>query len=270
MGLELLGTRVAIECPARWAPVIATLWEPFLVPSSEATDARTLTFVERPGSWGVAWTGEPPVFKDDPWATLENLRHAIVEAVIAADPVPLMLHAATVTREDGALLLAGPTRAGKTRLTLSLLKRGWAYASDDLAPVTNGTVIPFPKPVGVRHAPEWTELGARWAPEWLPEPRDRFSVPASIFPLAPVGGSPIRSLVVLAYVSGVEAHVRRVTPAEATALCTQYVRESNESTLAELAALCRAITTAEIVYGDFGGAVDALERNWLPRVGWMR
>ncbi|MEW6440065.1 MAG: hypothetical protein AB1640_03940 [bacterium] len=64
----------------------------------------------------------------------------------------VLLHAAVVAREQGAVILAGPPGAGKTTLALSLLEKGLSFFSDDVCPVHRKTrlVHPFPRSAWVR------------------------------------------------------------------------------------------------------------------------
>ncbi len=61
-------------------------------------------------------------------------------------------HAAVVASPAGVLVLCGPSGAGKTTLTLSLLQRGFSYYSDDYCPFHLETrfVHPFPRSILVR------------------------------------------------------------------------------------------------------------------------
>lgn len=63
----------------------------------------------------------------------------------------LFLHAGAVSRSGRALLLPARMDSGKSSLTLALLRAGWDYLSDELAPIDPVThrVYPFPKLIGL-------------------------------------------------------------------------------------------------------------------------
>jgi hypothetical protein len=62
-----------------------------------------------------------------------------------------LIHAGVVVREGGALVLAGCSGRGKSTMTAGLLGRGFAYSSDELAPVTADLrVLRYPLPLRLR------------------------------------------------------------------------------------------------------------------------
>jgi len=71
----------------------------------------------------------------------------------------VLLHAAVVAGERGAVVLAGPPGAGKTTLALALLERGFSFFSDDVCPLHRKTrlVHPFPRSAWVRVQEESAE-----------------------------------------------------------------------------------------------------------------
>lgn len=64
------------------------------------------------------------------------------------------IHAAAATppAEPGsAVVLHGPSTAGKSSLVVALAGRGWGFLSDDTLPVDRlGRALPFTRPVGIR------------------------------------------------------------------------------------------------------------------------
>ncbi len=71
----------------------------------------------------------------------------VLEALFAKLDNFLLLHAGAVVDEGGALIVAGPPRSGKSTLVLELVKRGFAFYSDDICPLhrESGHVHPFPR-----------------------------------------------------------------------------------------------------------------------------
>lgn len=105
----------------------------------------------------------------------------VFEALLDQVSAFAVLHAGAVAHAGRAWLLAGPSGAGKTTLTLALLERGFPLLSDDFAPLelSSGLVHPFPKSLGVREGPGY-EAAARLAErhgraalhasDWAPAP----------------------------------------------------------------------------------------------------
>ncbi|MFQ5670334.1 MAG: hypothetical protein ACE5HD_07425 [Acidobacteriota bacterium] len=62
-----------------------------------------------------------------------------------------LLHAAAVEQAGRAWLIGGPSGAGKTSLACGLLRRGYGFLGDDLAPlaVADGRIYPFPRRLGL-------------------------------------------------------------------------------------------------------------------------
>lgn len=67
-----------------------------------------------------------------------------------------VLHGAVLGSREGALAISGSQGAGKTTLTLALLRAGWTYLSDDFCPIhrETGLVHPFPRSLWVRFRDE--------------------------------------------------------------------------------------------------------------------
>ncbi len=87
------------------------------------------------------------------------------DTVRAATPIPPFalaplagrirtVHAAAVTHPNAqrkAVVIHGPSTSGKSTLMLSLLRRGWAFMSDDTLPIdARNHVLKFTRPIGLR------------------------------------------------------------------------------------------------------------------------
>jgi hypothetical protein len=65
----------------------------------------------------------------------------------------LFVHAGVVVVDDRALLIPGPTFAGKTTLVRALVQAGATYYSDEYAVLDDaGRVHPYPRPLSIRSA----------------------------------------------------------------------------------------------------------------------
>jgi len=117
-----------------------------------------------------------------PGLSPEQLFARIFEALLDRVAGFAVLHAGAVAHAGRAWLLAGPSGAGKTTLTLALLERGFPLLSDDFAPLdlATGLVHPFPKSLGVREGPGH-DTAAR-----LTEKRGRATLHASDWEPAPL------------------------------------------------------------------------------------
>jgi len=104
--------------------------------------------LERPA---VVVDGQPR-FCDDPDMLVKYAYVAVLNTVFECVRDYVLIHAGVVSwAGQGVLLTGGPT-IGKTTLTLELVRRGFAFLSDDVAPLhrVTGQVAPFPKTLGVR------------------------------------------------------------------------------------------------------------------------
>ncbi|MCU0596813.1 MAG: hypothetical protein MUC98_15320 [Desulfobacterota bacterium] len=78
--------------------------------------------------------------------------NAITAAFMDRVEAYTVLHGAVLGSRESALAISGSQGAGKTTLTLALLKAGWTYLSDDFCPIhrETGLVHPFPRSLWVR------------------------------------------------------------------------------------------------------------------------
>lgn len=86
-------------------------------------------------------------------AEIAELAHLpLVQLAEARVRSALLAHAACVSLAGRGLVLAGPSRMGKSTLAAHLAVRGAGLLSDELAPLerSSGLVLPAPFPVGIR------------------------------------------------------------------------------------------------------------------------
>lgn len=78
-------------------------------------------------------------------------RH-IVQAVVPATPHLLALHAAAAQRHGTTVLLAGPSGAGKTSLSVALAAEGWRFGTDELVLLRHDLhLLALPLPACIKH-----------------------------------------------------------------------------------------------------------------------
>jgi len=173
----------------------------------------------RPGEQALFW-GKRKVFQSpDPagllavadWCLLTTWVHRLFES-------HFVHHAASLERDDHALVLLGPSGAGKSSLALELIRRGLRYLCDEYAIIEPRTLraLPFPRALRIKretsgrlptcptsdpdfdvaryparfHQRRDSELACFPRPHVVPPPGERFPVRWVVF-LTPVpGGTP--------------------------------------------------------------------------------
>ncbi|HIE29506.1 TPA: hypothetical protein EYP66_19730 [Candidatus Poribacteria bacterium] len=81
-----------------------------------------------------------------------------------------VFHAASIVKDGKAILLVGESGKGKTTLTVSLVKRGFRYLSDDLSAIHPVTLKVLPTPKAVHLKGESMEFFPSLSPEFVAVP----------------------------------------------------------------------------------------------------
>lgn len=110
------------------------------------------------------------------------------------------LHGNTIANEDGALLIAGAIGAGKSTLTMALLRQGYQLVADDLSvlsqvPGRETTVAP-----GIPRIKLWRDTCELFGVRWSELPRVHPQLDKYLVPLEPHSDSnagPLRAIVLL-------------------------------------------------------------------------
>jgi hypothetical protein len=183
-----------------------------------------------------------------------------------------VVHAGAVVRDGKALLIAGPSGRGKTTLTAALVKRGFAYSSDELAALTaEGTVLRYPTPLRVREG-ALARLGT------LTPRLEPWSTPASLWgePLHLV--SPQPAAVGIAETASVGMVVFPTPPDDAveprlvdlplgTAAFRIMAETLNYAACSRFAFdlaldVARSVSCHELLHGELWRTVETIERRW--------
>jgi len=131
---------------------------------------------------------------DDPGALAPYVYQDIVCDVLARVRSHVLLHAGAVARDGQGILLAGDSLHGKTTLVLALVRRGFAFLSDETAALgrADRRVHPFPRSLSLRSGtleragfPEVTGGAPSWAGKRLLDIED--IRPGSLGEPVPVG-----------------------------------------------------------------------------------
>ena len=180
----------------------------------------------------------------------------------------LLLHAATVERDDVALILTGESGAGKSTLATLLATRGWRFMGDEFAllePET-GLLWPFPRPSSLKNASIETVAALvpadRLGPELADTPKGRIRHILPTTEAIAAMTTPARPAAIVFPRYGAEAAVRPVSRSETFVRLTQA--STNYVALGErgFAALTRLVATVPAIaidYPDTASAVALIE-----------
>lgn len=149
IGFEVYGTRARVAAPS-----------PELLPRvADQLPLHAARCEPRPGDRGFALAhvaGGYAVLDGEtveaPIPTLDNalayLRYRLFDHAVHHARDHLVVSAGVVAHEGRAIVLPGPTRAGKTMLVAALLRAGAVYYADDWAILDpQGLVRPYPTPL---------------------------------------------------------------------------------------------------------------------------
>jgi len=226
-----------------------------------ASDAPVYSLVATDTSVG-AWyhlglDGDELAVGPDAGDLVDQLLFAVSAAAFACAHTHLLVHAGAVVAPDGtAVLLPGPSGAGKTTLVAGLVRAGFGYLSDEAGAIDPATlcVHAFARPLGLKG-----------------EARTLFGVPGGdgvqylapdeLRPRAITGPAPVGHVIAPRYERGAPTAVTRMTPAQtvvelgATAMNLLDLDDG----LDVLAAVARGAPGARLVSGDLDAAIAAVQ-----------
>ncbi len=136
---DLAGFRVAIAFPdGATAAAFRAVAGHRLVSRPPAIDLH-LTIASHPSGYRVADGEGDETVLPDAAAVAVWLKNSILEAVLAARPGLIAVHAAALQGPRGVVLLAGSSGRGKTTVSAVLNARGWALIADDVTLIDAGS-----------------------------------------------------------------------------------------------------------------------------------
>lgn len=191
--------------------------------------------------------------------------HLNQQVVRRSSPDLVLLHAAMATRGQVGVLLPAPMGAGKTTTVLGLLRRGWAYVTDEAVAVDPATlaVRPFPKALSLERGtwplvPELAPARSDWVHSaWQLPPH---AVPALVAP----PGVRITHIIAPAYCPGARTRLEPISRARMLMLLAASSFEFTARAQRNLAVGARLVDTAEgcwqLPIGDLNEAVSLIEQ----------
>jgi hypothetical protein len=266
--LEVLGASYVIDCDDSWSDFLSQLWAPFVARRHCEKEHPDVHISPWESGWALDFSQGWGIADDDPWSLVSELRNFVFHRALEDSPLDLVtLHAAVLERNGSGLLLVGPSGVGKTSLTLELAERGWAYHSDDLAPVLpgSGVVVSLRKPLHVKDPARFVRYRRRWNPSpWVGAPTHGFLLPASAFESPPGGEVKPRHLLFPRFDPSSEPLLEPFSPAQAVAWTgpNLLTHRSNGKGMRMLVRLCRQTDAAAMSYGFASEGADLAER-WV-------
>jgi hypothetical protein len=189
----------------------------------------------------------------DPALASRGLLHGVVKLLMAARPDLLWIHGGVAAHDGRALLLAATSGQGKSTLIAELLRCGWTYLSDEVAPIDPVTcrVFPFPITPHMRighqrdlHATEVQQLA-----------KARIDIGHEMVGAVAV---PLERIYFLSYrqqASGVE--MNGSSPAQSVVELLRHSLSVSESRNAEIRGLCELMRQVPGVHLRYANARDA-------------
>jgi hypothetical protein len=269
--LRVLRSRFVIRGDHRWIDLLTQLWEPFCSPPEGGATEIDVSTRDRTSTFQFA---NRAVFEGtDPWALCNNVRYLILQQAQDENSTFLFLHAAVVARKEDALVLVGPSGAGKTTLALALVNRGWSLVSDDVAVLdpASGSLLSFLKPVSIKDASAFQRYESRWSvPPWVGAPRSGFLAPAALFSPSRCRGHRARAVTFLEQRRDRPTTLTPFSGARATALLASHVGDLDAGSLGALARLCRTAACGTLTHGRVSSAVAQLQAVAPKPLNWYK
>ncbi len=239
---------------------IRELAELVLAGYPECSRAPELTFELRRGA--LVSNGDVKLF-DDPFdlvAVLElDLYHLVAERAAPG----WLLHAAALERDGRALVLAGPSGAGKTTLALALVARGWRIATEEMVLIDSSLAVrglarPLHAPAD---SPQHRAMPATWRTLDYPlrgsHVRGVVAQPIAAHRIA--GPLPLGALLRIDHAPDAAARLAPMPPARAIARLWPCTLRQDDPGLAAATAIVGTVQPLELMSGSIADAVTALD-----------
>jgi hypothetical protein len=198
---------------------------------------------------------------------VRHLLWHINQAVLRGDIDHLLVHASAAVTDDGsAIVLPGNMNAGKSTTVAALVRRGFAYLTDEMAAIdpASGRIDPYPRPVNLGRG-SWTLLPELQPADWSPEqpcPPDVWHVdPRAMGRL----GEPcaVGYIVAPRYEEGAVPTLVPISPAEGAELLYHHAfnaKALGRQGFSAVVAAAASTSCARLVSGDLEGSVALIRR----------
>lgn len=183
-----------------------------------------------------------------------------------------LLHSAAVVRDGLALALPATMESGKSTTTTGLLRRGWAYLTDEAVEIrpADFEVQPFPKSVALDPG-SWPLFPELKPADVHPDAR-QWHIPPSTFPAGVAQPAPLLAVVSPKYAADAPTHLERLGGSEAVmqlAPATFAFSRHPERNLAFLATLVRRVPVYRLTIGDLESGLDAVDSVFNEALGQL-
>ncbi len=126
----------------------SALMRPFVVELGGAAAPTVIEVCERPdGELAIVRDGRVVAAYGDANQLLQQLEWHVVTAALEGTSAYASIHGAAFVRGTSAVMLVAESGAGKTTITLGMMRRGWEPLSDDIVLIDAETLAiqPFPR-----------------------------------------------------------------------------------------------------------------------------
>jgi hypothetical protein len=190
-----------------------------------------------------------------------DLYHSLVELA----PKGWVLHAAAVERDGRAIVLAGPSGAGKTTLMLALIARGMRMSTDEIVHIDpNGVVHGLARPV---HSAAAVSSGHPIPPDWQrrPYPLRGHRGEAGLLVQPPIATrtttpQPLEALVRIGHGADCNPSIELLPPHRALPRLWECTLRRDDDGLAAATALLASYRALDLVASSVAQSVSLIEQ----------
>jgi len=197
--------------------------------------------------------------------------------VIARYPEFLQIHAATLARSGGGLMLVAESGLGKSTLAAALFARGWSYLSDEFALIDPDRLVlePFPKALCIKSGSfalvEGLGLPIRRGRHYVKSLKGEvgYVSPMARGPGGLAGSTPVRFVVFPRYVENAEPRLYPISRAQAAFHLAGHALNRHVFGVRTLSILGRIVRGARCYVldaGSIGKTCDLLDRMAASQV----
>jgi hypothetical protein len=248
--------RVELDDDAPYAALVRAL----IAPYSASSETPEISYCLH--TTAFSRTGADDRVVEDPRDVVPLFEIDLYEQVIARASPGWLLHASAIEARDGALVLAGPSGAGKTTMTLALAARGYRIQTEEIVWINStGEVRGLPRALHVR---DRSVVPTGWSATDYPlRPSSRNSdEQVLVVPPASAiahGALPIHAIVRLTHGSDRRGGLERLAAHEAITKFWDSTLRQDDDGLAAATAVLRATPAYRLASTSFADAAHAIE-----------